>query len=122
MKRLIKQLAWDSAFWILLAVCFFKLPYANYSENLLSFLGIFLFILGFICIFAGDVIGKKIAEDGDYKPRGKLYKLYMSFTTILEVAILASMGWYWVAAGFALYAIAMSNIRIEADKHYVPTR
>lgn len=121
MKRFLKHLAWDGALWTLLAVCFFGLPYANYAENVLSFLGIFLFILAIFCLFAVHTVGKSIGKDADYKPRGKFYKSYMFFTTVVEVAVLAAMGWYWVATGFALYAIAMTAVRTEADKHYVPT-
>lgn len=120
MKRLIKHLVWDLGLWVLLAVCFFKLPYANYAENVLSFLGIFLLTLAILCLFAIDNIAKTIAKDADYKPRGKFYKNYMFFTTVVEVGVLAVMGWYWVATGFALYSIVMTVVRTEADKPHGP--
>jgi|ADGO01.1.fsa_nt_gi hypothetical protein len=121
MKRFLRHLLWDGVLWALLAACFFQLPYSGYAENVLSFLGIFLLVLAVFCLFAVDKVAKSIGEEAGYKPRGKVYKTYMFITTVAEVAVVAALGWYWVAAGFALYAIVMTAVRTEADKHYVPT-
>lgn len=120
MKRLIKHAVWDLALWFLLVVCFFNLPYATYAENILSFLGVFLLILAIICVFAVKQVAQTISKEPDYKPRGSFYKGYMFFTSCVEIAVVAAMGWYWVAAGFALYTVAMTSVRTEADKLHGP--
>jgi uncharacterized membrane protein len=121
MSRVLKHLVIDLALWFLLAVCFFKMPYANYAENVLSFLGVFLLILATICLFAITTVAKSIAKEPKYKPRSGFYKGYMFLTSCAEISVVAAMGWYWVAAGFALYAIVMTSVRNEADNLYVPT-
>lgn len=118
MKRFVKHVVFDFGLWVLLLVCLFKMPYANYAENILGFLGVFLLILATLCLFAVKQVAQNISKDSDYKPRGSFYKGYMFVTSCVEIAIVAAMGWYWVAAGFALYAIVMKTVRIEADKYY----
>lgn len=120
MSRVLKHVVWDLTLWFLLAVCFFNLPYAAYAENVLSFLGVFLLILAIICLFIVTTVAKSIAKEPKYKPRGSFYKGYMFFTSFVEIAVVAAMGWYWVAAGFALYAIVMTSVRTEADKLHGP--
>jgi len=116
--KFIKHLIHDVILWTLLLVCFFNLPYSHYAENIVSFYGIFMLIVGVLCLFITAKIGASLAEKEDYKPRGKLYSAYVHITAVIEIAILAAMGWWWVTAGFVIYSIAILCARQEADKIY----
>lgn len=116
--KFIKHLIHDVIFWILILMCFFNLPYAHYAENIVSFYGIFMLIVGTLCLFVVNKVAEGLAEKKDYKPRGKLYSTYVHITTVFEIAILAAMGWWWVTAGFVVYSIMIICARQEADKIY----
>lgn len=116
--KFVKHVIHDAILWTLLLVCFFNLPYAHYAENIVSFYGIFMLVLGLISLFVIEKVGEILASNKDYKPRGKLYSLYVHISTIVEIAIVAAMGWWWVTAGFVIYSLVISCARQEADKIY----
>lgn len=116
--KFVKHMIHDVILWTLLLVCFFNLPYAHYAENIVSFYGIFMLVLGLISLFVIKKVGEILASNKDYKPRGKLYSAYVHTSTIVEIAIVAAMGWWWVTAGFVIYSLMISCARQEADKIY----
>lgn len=114
--KLLKHLIHDIALWFLLAACFFQWNYHEMAENLISFYGIFLLLLGILCLFTTNHVAKQLAKDPDFKPRNALFKSYVWVTACIEICIVAAMGWYWVTAGFVLFSIAISNVRSTALK------
>lgn len=118
MMQFVKHFISDIILWVLLATCFFNLPYANFAENILSFYGVFLLILGSLGLFAVEKVGESLFQRKDFKPRGKLYSTYVHLTTVVEIALVASMGWWWVASGFVIYSLMIYSAREEANKIY----
>jgi heme/copper-type cytochrome/quinol oxidase subunit 2 len=91
-------------------------PYAAFAENLVSFYGAFLFVLGVVGIFAIKHAAQKTIDDGEYEPRSKLRNTYSNVTTFIEVMIVAAFGWYWVAAGFVLGWLMSTSYRAEVKR------
>ncbi|MCW6550371.1 hypothetical protein NFB56_16150 [Yersinia ruckeri] len=116
--KVFKRLLGDATLWLLLLTCFFGWRYSHYAENILSFYGIFLLVLGMICLFCINKVAEIKVRDSQYKPRGTVYNLYARTTTLLEISIVAAMGWYWVTAGFLIYSIVILSSLDEADKLY----
>lgn len=116
--QFLKHLIHDAILWVLLAICFFNLPYANYAENIVSFYGIFLLILGFFCIFIVNTVAKSISDKKDFKPRGRFHQTYVGITTVVEIAVMAALGWWWVTAGFTLYSVVIYTARQKANELY----
>lgn len=116
--KVFKHLLSDAVLWLLLLTCFFDWKYSHYAENIISFYGVFLLILGAITIFYTNKVAEIKLRDPQYKPRGVIYNLYAGTTTSLKIAIVAAMGWYWVTAGFLIYSIVIYLSCIEADKLY----
>lgn len=116
--KFIKHLVHDAVLWTLLLICFFNLPYAHYAENIISFYGIFMLVIGTMCIFIVKKVAESLTKQKDFKPRGKAYWMYCHLTTVFEVAVVAAMGWWWVAAGFVIYSLMIYSVREEADKIY----
>lgn len=118
MNGFIRQLSVDVVLWFLLAVCILQLPFYEYAENIISFYGIFLMVVGSLIIFTYQGAGKKLGEKPDYKPRGKLRKSYGAITSFVEIGIIASMGWYWVASGFLIATIGLIMSHSAAEDAY----
>ena len=116
--QFVKHLVHDVVLWTLLVICILNLPYANYAENIVSFYGIFLLVLGFFCIFAVSTVAKSISDEKNFKPRGKLYQAYVGITTVCEIAIVAALGWWWVTAGFTLFSLVIYTTRQKANELY----
>jgi heme/copper-type cytochrome/quinol oxidase subunit 2 len=91
-------------------------PYAAFAENLVSFYGVFLFVLGIVGIFAIKHAAQKTIDDGEYEPRSKLRTTYANVTTFVEVIVVAAFGWYWVTAGFVLGWLAVTSYRAEVKR------
>ena len=72
-------------------------------------------MIGLFCI---NKVAEMKVRDSQYKPRSTFYKLYTRTTTLLEISIVAAMGWYWVTAGFLIYSIVILSSLDEADKLY----
>lgn len=116
--QFVKHLIHDVVLWTLLTICILNLPYANYAENIVSFYGIFLLLLGFFCIFIVNKVAESLTEKKDFKPRGRLYQTYVGITTVIEIAVLAALGWWWVTAGFTLYSLVIYTARQKANELY----
>jgi hypothetical protein len=116
--KVFKHLLGDAALWLLLLTCFFGWKYSHYAENILSFYGIFLLVLGMIGLFCINKVAEIKVRNSQCKPRGTIYNLYARTTTLLELSIVAAMGWYWVTAGFLIYSIVILSSLDEADKLY----
>lgn len=119
MKPFLKNLIHDIVLWALLASCLLKAPHSQYAENALSFYGVFLLVMGVLVLFASSSVSKKMADKSDYSPRGKLHTGYCVVTSLIEVLVMASMGWYWVASGFLVYGISILVVRSSADDIYL---
>ena len=116
-KSFIVHLAHDVVLWIALYLVFTgAAPYAGFAENLVSFYGIFLFILGLIGIFAIKQAAQKTIDDGEYEPRSKLRNTYANVTTFAEVLVVAAFGWYWVAASFVIGWLIATSYRAEVKR------
>lgn len=111
MNRFLKNLASDLfIFWPIIG---FAVMGNEYAENALSFIGVLFLIIYVMSLFVVDDIAKKKIEKGE--PLKAVYhKWYSIITTILETLVIASMGWYWVAAGFA---IGLAVVMMVNDKH-----
>lgn len=116
--QFVKHFISDIILWVLLVTCFFNLPYANFAENILSFYGVFLLILGSLGFFVVEKVGESLSQRKGFNPRGKLYFTYVQLTTVVEIALVASMGWWWVASGFVIYSLMSYLAREEANKIY----
>lgn len=116
--QFVKHFIHDVLVWTLLAACFFNLPYANYAENILSFYGIFMLTLGSLCLLVVKKTAKSLSQGKNFKPRGKLYSMYVRVTTTVEIALVAAMGWWWVTTGFVIYSLTIYLIREEVNKIY----
>lgn len=116
--QFVKNFIRDVVLWTLLAICILNLPYANYAENIVSFYGIFLLILGVFCILTFDKITVSFADKKDFKPRGKIHNAYRSITTFIEITVVAALGWWWVTAGFIMFSLIMCAVRSKANELY----
>ena len=114
--QFVKHFIRDIILWVLLTTCFFNLPYANFAENILSFYGVFLLILGSLCLLVVEKVGESLSQRKGFKPRGKLYSAYVHLTTVVEITLVASMGWWWVASGFVIYSLMIHSALEEANK------
>ncbi len=118
MTRFLISVVGDSAFWFLIVISVLNNSYSAYAENVLSFVGVFLMVVAIIVLIGFDSVVKSIDKDPKYKPRSKFYKAYVALSSCVEVIVLASLGWYWVAAGFAVYAMVMNYLLSEVDESY----
>lgn len=116
--QFLKHLVHDVVLWTLLAICIFNLSYANYAENIVSFYGIFLLVIGFFSIFIVDKVAESISDKKDFKPRGRFHQAYVGITTVCEIAIVAALGWWWVTAGFTLFSLVIYTTRQKANELY----
>lgn len=116
--QFLKHLIHDVILWVLLTVCILNLPYANYAENIVSFYGIILLVLGFFFIFIVNEVAESVAEMKGFKPRGKFHQTYLNITTVAEITVVAALGWWWVTAGFTLYSVVIYTGRRKAKELY----
>lgn len=111
MKRFLKNLATDLfIFWPIIA---FAVMGNEYAENALSFIGVFFLVIYVLALFAVEDIAKKKVEKGE-PLKAKYHNWYSIITTSLEIIVIAGMGWYWVASGFA---IGLAVVIMVNDKH-----
>lgn len=116
-KSFMIQLVTDIVLWAALYLVFTGVaPYAAFAENLVSFYGVFLFVLGIVGILAIKHAAQRTIDDGEYEPRSKIRNTYSNVTTFIEVAVVASFGWYWVAAGFVLGWWMVTSYRAETKR------
>lgn len=116
-KSFIPHLAHDVVLWIALYLAFTGVPpYAGFAENLVSFYGSFLFVLGVVGIFTIKAAAQKTIDEGEYEPRSKLRTTYSNVSTFVEVLVVAAFGWYWVAAGFVLGWLMSTSYRAEVKR------
>lgn len=116
-KSFIVHITHDIVLWVALYLVFQGVaPYAAFAENLVSFYGIFLFVLGIVGLFAIKHAAQQTINDGEYEPRSKIRTTYSNVTTFVEVLIVAAFGWYWVAAGFVLGWLMSTSYRAEVKR------
>lgn len=115
-KRFIKNVVFDFAvFYSLIAVYMMNEDLSAYAENALSFIGIFSLVIGILTALLSDSIAKSFDKDG-YKKRTKLHSAYGAITTMFEVLIVSSFGWYWVASGFLILYIASESVNSKVTE------
>lgn len=121
-KRFLKNICFDAVIWSMMYVCLFMTHSVvyKYAENALSFWGVFAGVIGVLIILlgsnSGDFVSKIIKEN--YTPRTKFHIAYIGATSVVEVFVFASLGWYWVAACWVLGFIATSKLSSDCDKAY----
>ena len=84
------------------------------GENLISFYGVFTLIVGTLVLLSSQRISMKRYENG-VKPKSKIEKAYR-FTAWVELIILASIGWYWCAAGWVIGILAQEAVDSGLDE------
>lgn len=80
-------------------------PYAEYGENYISFIGIFLLVGAVVGILTHDRMVKKGIENPDYKVSSSLRASILTLIRIVAAVATAASGWYFVASGFLLYSL-----------------
>ncbi|MGL4927999.1 MAG: hypothetical protein ACRC4K_14620 [Plesiomonas shigelloides] len=120
-KRFAKNVMFDLFFvWPLIALSvFWHGKVQEVAENAISFLGICMMIFSVIVVLAGEELTKKVAKDKGFTPRTEIHKGYQYLSCLVEVCIIASMGWYWVAAGFLSWAIFSSGAAGKAEEYHL---
>ena len=110
-----KNVAFDSlVLWPLIYVA--ASDYAGfgiYAERFISFLGVFLLILGVLVVLVHEEVARRGA---DKNKRTKTHLAYLAVSSVAEISVFAALGWYWVAAGFMLVAISSAMVRTEIEK------
>lgn len=100
----------------LIAVCWFKLPYAWAAENILNFWGILVLVVSFLAIFINPKNYQKKADDPEYEIPNLYRVAIMNLLVFIQFVILAAMGWYWIAGGLALGRVVFSMERDAVKK------
>lgn len=117
MQRFIKHFIQDLALWAVLFVAvYMPHPYSQYAENAIGFYGVLLLVLGAMIILVSDKLAQDFADDPKWGKRPKLHDIYAGVTTVIEIGIVAALGWYWVAVGFLFAYIASGTIRQKVTK------
>lgn len=121
-KRFLKNVCFDAVIWSMMYVCLFMQNsiFAKYAENALSFWGVFAGVVGVLVIVfgsgSGDFVQKTIKEN--YTPRTKFHISYITFSSIVEIFVFASLGWYWTSVFWILGWFATDSVASACDKAY----
>lgn len=81
-----------------------------YAENAIGFYGVMSLIFGILLMITVD----KIPLKPEFK-RSKNHLRYMQISSGLEILACAAFGWYWTAAGFLIFGMAMSRLIARFD-------
>lgn len=86
------------------------------GENIVGFLGVFSLVCAIIILCVSKDLVKKSAESDKYQPATKLNMIYGAVTTVVEVLVIASMGWYFSAVGFFFMWLVSSQFHDDVKK------
>lgn len=117
-KRFLKALGFD--LFVLWPAIYFAVAGSGKAqfmgENIVSFLGVASLIVGLLLFTMSGRLPAKIAESDTYKGTTKAHRVYSVASTLAETMIVASMGWYWSAAGFLVSGVVLSSIIADVEK------
>lgn len=118
MNDFVKHVLHDIAIWSALFVAvFMPEPYGTYGENFISFMGVFALVVGVTMLLVCKKMAADIAPDPTRMvSRSKFHKMYTKVSSIVEIIIVVSLGWYWVASGWLVMFLASTILRDEIDK------
>lgn len=117
-KRFLKALGFD--LFVLWPAIYFSVAGSGKAqfmgENIVQFLGVVSLIVGLLLFAMSGRLSAKTAESDTYKGTTKAHRVYSVVSTLVETMIIASMGWYWSAAGFLVCGVALYSIISYVEK------
>ena len=90
-------------------------PWATYFENVIGFYACVMFTVSMLALVIMN------NEDDDKKSivgerRSKLHTTYMVTSTLVEIAVFAALGWYFVATFWTFNLLAAVKMHDESRK------
>lgn len=110
-----KNVAFDLlVLWPLIYVAVSDLAgFGIYAERFISFLGVFLLILGVLVVLVHEEVARRST---DKRKRTKKHLAYLAVSSVAEISVFAALGWYWVAAGFMMIGIGVTMVHQSIAK------